>query len=169
MYIEVNKAGLTYRKHGKDFIALSDTSISIAKGEFICLLGPSGCGKTTLLNLIAGFLKPTSGEVLLDGKRVEETDPKRITVAMLLSIAIFIMRFIFFKKAISCTSSSSGSMSSSLSPRIFFKVSLQSLQLFKCSSITSLVFSEVRESIYEGSRSFITSQGILSIIINFLS
>ena len=36
MYIEVNKAGLTYRKHGKDFIALSDTSISIAKGEFIC-------------------------------------------------------------------------------------------------------------------------------------
>lgn len=80
MYIEVNKAGLTYRKHGKDFIALSDTSISIAKGEFICLLGPSGCGKTTLLNLIAGFLKPTSGEVLIDGKRVEGTDPKRITV-----------------------------------------------------------------------------------------
>jgi len=44
-----------------------DLSIEIKRGEFVALVGPSGCGKTTLLNLLSGFLKPTSGRVLCQG------------------------------------------------------------------------------------------------------
>ena len=43
---------------------LQDLSLAFAENRFTCLLGPSGCGKTTLLNLIAGFIAPTSGRVL---------------------------------------------------------------------------------------------------------
>ncbi|WP_449537330.1 ABC transporter ATP-binding protein [Ferdinandcohnia sp. Marseille-Q9671] len=50
--------------------ALEDISLTIEEGEFISLLGPSGCGKTTLLSIIAGLLKPTSGEVLIEGKSI---------------------------------------------------------------------------------------------------
>jgi ABC-type nitrate/sulfonate/bicarbonate transport system ATPase subunit len=57
-----------------DFTAISDISFRIEdapqKGEFIGMIGPSGCGKSTLLNLIAGFLTPTEGEVLVRGERV---------------------------------------------------------------------------------------------------
>lgn len=57
------------------FTALSDISLEIPDvpnhGEFITILGPSGCGKSTLLNLIAGFLLPTEGEVLVKGHRVQ--------------------------------------------------------------------------------------------------
>ncbi|WP_010678502.1 ABC transporter ATP-binding protein [Bacillus timonensis] len=52
--------------------ALEDISLTIKEGEFISLLGPSGCGKTTLLSIIAGLLKPTYGEVLIDGKTIEK-------------------------------------------------------------------------------------------------
>ena len=49
---------------------LKDISFTVEKGEFICIVGPSGCGKSTLLNLIAGLDTPTSGEIILDGRRV---------------------------------------------------------------------------------------------------
>jgi NitT/TauT family transport system ATP-binding protein len=51
--------------------ALQDVSLTVRKGEFISLLGPSGCGKTTLLNLVAGFLKPDAGGVTYGGERVD--------------------------------------------------------------------------------------------------
>lgn len=52
---------------GGEFVALRDVSLDAGAKSFICLLGLSGCGKTTLLNLIAGFLEPTQGEIRVDG------------------------------------------------------------------------------------------------------
>jgi ABC-type nitrate/sulfonate/bicarbonate transport system ATPase subunit len=50
------------------------------KGEFICVIGHSGCGKSTLLNMVSGFATPSSGPVLLDGKRIERPGPDRMVV-----------------------------------------------------------------------------------------
>lgn len=60
--------GLTKRYEGQT--AVADLSIAIAKGEFVALLGPSGCGKTTTLQMIAGFVQPTQGSIVLDGRDI---------------------------------------------------------------------------------------------------
>ena len=54
---------------------VDNVNLNIEKGEFVTFLGPSGCGKTTTLRMIAGFEKPTSGEILLDGKSVLDIPP----------------------------------------------------------------------------------------------
>ena len=54
--------------------ALSAVDLEIIRGEFLVLLGPSGCGKSTLLNLIAGFLKTSSGVILHDGAAITRPD-----------------------------------------------------------------------------------------------
>jgi NitT/TauT family transport system ATP-binding protein len=59
---------------------LSSVSLDVKDGELVCILGPSGCGKSTLLNVVGGFLKATSGEVLIDGQAVTGPDPRRIFV-----------------------------------------------------------------------------------------
>ena len=56
------------QEHGTD--AVRDIDLTIQEGEFVCLVGPSGCGKTTLLRIIAGLERPTSGEVTLRGKAI---------------------------------------------------------------------------------------------------
>jgi NitT/TauT family transport system ATP-binding protein len=68
--------GVTHRFDNQN-LALNDVRLDIPHGQFVCLLGPSGCGKTTLLNLIAGFLRPTEGYIFLDGKQIDEPSPDR--------------------------------------------------------------------------------------------
>ncbi|MEQ8293338.1 MAG: ABC transporter ATP-binding protein [Roseovarius sp.] len=72
------------------FVALDDVSFDIEPGEFITLLGPSGSGKTTLLNVLAGFTRPNSGSVQLDGKEFLTLPPHRRDVGMVFqSYALF--------------------------------------------------------------------------------
>ncbi|MBR5718923.1 MAG: polyamine ABC transporter ATP-binding protein [Clostridia bacterium] len=71
--IELN--GITKEYDGS--LALDNINLFIRDGEFMTLLGPSGCGKTTLLRIIAGFVTPTSGSVLIDGKDMKGVPPHK--------------------------------------------------------------------------------------------
>jgi NitT/TauT family transport system ATP-binding protein len=71
---------MVFTRDGKSTSVLNDISLTVAEGEFVCLLGPSGCGKSTLLSTMAGFLSPTSGEITIDGEAVHGPDPRRIFV-----------------------------------------------------------------------------------------
>src|SRR5690242_11708881 len=56
---------------------VDDVSYTIDDGDFVAVIGPSGCGKTTMMNMVAGFMRPTHGRVLLDGRPVEAPGPDR--------------------------------------------------------------------------------------------
>jgi len=69
---------------------LSDVDLTIARGEFVCLLGPSGCGKTTLLRIISGFESASSGQLLLDGQEISHVAPHLRGFGMVFqSLALF--------------------------------------------------------------------------------
>lgn len=72
---------------GTNVAAAEDISLEIGNGEFAAILGPSGCGKTTLLNMVAGFIPPTRGEILLNGRRIQGPGPDRGVVFQ--SFALF--------------------------------------------------------------------------------
>jgi putative ABC transport system ATP-binding protein len=79
--LEVNylKKVYTTRFGGNPVQALSSVTFSIEKGEFVAIMGESGSGKTTLLNILAAYDKPTSGEVLLNGKSIVSLKEKEIS------------------------------------------------------------------------------------------
>ncbi len=72
--------GLT-KRYG-NALALDDLSLGIERGECLVLLGPSGCGKTTILNLVAGFLAPDSGRIMLDGMDITAQPPHQRDMGM---------------------------------------------------------------------------------------
>jgi len=67
---------------GQDVVALEEFSLIIPSPTLVVLVGPSGCGKTTLLRLIAGLERPTSGEIMLGGERLDTLEARRRDVAM---------------------------------------------------------------------------------------
>src|SRR4029453_9280966 len=78
-YVHIEGVGMTFHAKRGPFVALHDIDLSVQKGEFIALIGHSGCGKTTLLNLVAGLLKPTSGLLLCAGREIAGPGPERGT------------------------------------------------------------------------------------------
>ncbi|MEX5301749.1 ABC transporter ATP-binding protein [Kocuria sabuli] len=70
------------KKYGDGFPAVNDVSIDIADGEFLILVGPSGCGKSTLLRMIVGLEDITSGDLLINGERVNEKEPRERNLSM---------------------------------------------------------------------------------------
>ena len=69
-------------KRWGSFVGVHEFNLTIADQEFLVLLGPSGCGKTTTMRMIAGLEDATSGDIIVDGKRINDLDPKDRDVAM---------------------------------------------------------------------------------------
>jgi ABC-type sugar transport system ATPase subunit len=77
-------------KKFKDVIAVDNVSLDVRDGEFLTLVGPSGCGKSTTLRAVAGLESPTSGDILIDGERVNDLPPQKRGISMVFqSYALF--------------------------------------------------------------------------------
>lgn len=77
-YIEFKKVNKVYKMGEVEIKALNNTSFEIEKGELICILGPSGAGKTTCLNILGGMDRLTSGNVIVDGKIINDLNEKQL-------------------------------------------------------------------------------------------
>lgn len=80
MKVTFKRVHKSFTQKGQRVQALSDINFTIEEGEFICVLGPSGCGKSTLISLIAGLEFPDSGQVFVDDKIVEGSNPEALMV-----------------------------------------------------------------------------------------
>ncbi len=80
--IQVQNLTVAYvhTRTGAEVLAVDGVSLGVDAGEFVAVVGPSGCGKTTILNVIAGLVKPTGGTVLTDGNGVRGPGPDRAVV-----------------------------------------------------------------------------------------
>jgi ABC-type nitrate/sulfonate/bicarbonate transport system ATPase subunit len=75
--LQINNLTMNFDSKDRALEVLKDISFSVMEGEFLCIVGPNGCGKTTLLHIIAGFLKPSSGNVMINGSLVVSPGPDR--------------------------------------------------------------------------------------------
>ena len=79
-------------KHFEDFTAVHKIDFDVEKGGFFSILGPSGCGKTTLLRMIAGFEKETSGDIVINGNSMKGIPPEKRPVNIVFqNLALFPM------------------------------------------------------------------------------
>ena len=85
--LAIDRVSKSFTTSRGSVMALQEASLSVAEGEFVCLLGPSGCGKSTLLNLVAGLELPDTGSVTADGKIVRQ--PGRERMMMFQESALF--------------------------------------------------------------------------------
>src|SRR6266849_7232089 len=80
-YIQARNVNLTLRPpHRAPVRALAYFDIDVAEGEFLSIVGPSGCGKSTFLNVLLGLLRPDSGDLTVDGKRISGPGTDRAMV-----------------------------------------------------------------------------------------
>src|SRR3954469_207302 len=78
------------RKEFAQFTAVEDFNLKVERGEFVSFLGPSGCGKTTTLRMIAGFEKPSSGQITVEGKDITDVPANKRNMGMVFqSYALF--------------------------------------------------------------------------------
>jgi putative ABC transport system ATP-binding protein len=77
--VELKNVSKTYARGSQATRVLHGIDVTVEQGEFLALMGPSGSGKTTLLNLIAGLDRPTEGEVLVGGRRIDELSKAELT------------------------------------------------------------------------------------------
>jgi nitrate/nitrite transport system ATP-binding protein len=75
--IEVKGVSISFKTKGKSFTAVKDIDLNIRKGEIVSIIGHSGCGKSTIMNSISGMVSPSSGEVIVNGKKVTGPGPDR--------------------------------------------------------------------------------------------
>jgi len=80
VYLRLDRLTKEFGRGRERSVAIQEVSLEVAQGEFVALIGHSGCGKSTVLNLVAGLSEPTTGQVLLDGKRVEGPGADRAMV-----------------------------------------------------------------------------------------
>jgi NitT/TauT family transport system ATP-binding protein len=78
--LEAVRLTLDYVTESGRVRAVENVSFTVAKGERLVLLGPSGCGKSSILKAIAGFIRPSEGSILLDGRPVDRPGPDRVVV-----------------------------------------------------------------------------------------
>ncbi len=78
--IVISGLSKTFPRRDGELVVLQDLNLSIAQGEFVCLLGPSGCGKSTLMNIVGGFDVASAGSVTIDGEPVRGPNPRRVFV-----------------------------------------------------------------------------------------
>jgi ABC-type nitrate/sulfonate/bicarbonate transport system ATPase subunit len=78
--LQVRGVTVSFRREKENVEVLKNINLDVRRGEFVCIVGPSGCGKTTLLNVIAGFIRPVAGDVCIDGEPVRGPDMRRIFV-----------------------------------------------------------------------------------------
>jgi NitT/TauT family transport system ATP-binding protein len=75
--IVIERLNLSVGNGAQAFDAVQDVTLTVAPGEFVCLLGPSGCGKSTLLGALAGHLKPSRGSIAVDGRAIDGPHAER--------------------------------------------------------------------------------------------
>ena len=75
MLLTIEKLDKAYETPSGSVEAMQDVSLEVGEGEFVSIVGPSGCGKSTLLEIVGGLIEPSGGEVKIDGRLVQGTDP----------------------------------------------------------------------------------------------
>jgi NitT/TauT family transport system ATP-binding protein len=76
-HIDVRDMGVVFGADDSRIIAVNEVNLNVQPGEFVSLIGPSGCGKSTILSIVAGFMNPTTGEALCDGKKITRPSSER--------------------------------------------------------------------------------------------